>query len=123
MGITAGSRAVPGRNACDRRHLYRIIIIIIIIIIIVTTTQSKVGTYALVGTAAFTFDNVICNNIAAYHIKVPFKNFGQSMISMFSGNDFVLLLGGAMCGSGCVENYSQNWELECFMLTFERIIC
>ena len=34
MGITAGSREVPGRNVCDRRHTYRIIIIIIIIIII-----------------------------------------------------------------------------------------
>ena len=34
MGIVAGSREVPGRNACDRRHTYRIIIIIIIIIII-----------------------------------------------------------------------------------------
>ena len=30
MGITAGSREVPGRNACDRRHTYRVIIIIII---------------------------------------------------------------------------------------------
>ena len=29
VGITAGSREVPGRNACDRRHTYRIIIIII----------------------------------------------------------------------------------------------
>jgi len=27
--ITAGSREVPGRNACDRRHTYCIIIIII----------------------------------------------------------------------------------------------
>ena len=34
MGITAGSREVPGRNACDRRHAYCIIIIIIIIIIL-----------------------------------------------------------------------------------------
>jgi len=33
VGITAGSREVPGRNACERRHTYRIIIIIIIIII------------------------------------------------------------------------------------------
>jgi len=32
VGITAGSREVPGRNACERRHTYRIIIIIIIII-------------------------------------------------------------------------------------------
>jgi len=32
VGITAGSREVPGRNACDRRHAYCIIIIIIIII-------------------------------------------------------------------------------------------
>jgi len=31
VGITAGSREVPGRNACDRRHAYCIIIIIIII--------------------------------------------------------------------------------------------
>jgi len=35
VGITAGSREVPGRNACDRRHTYRKIIIIIIIIIII----------------------------------------------------------------------------------------
>jgi len=34
VGITAGSREVLGRNACDRRHTYRIIVIIIIIIII-----------------------------------------------------------------------------------------
>jgi len=27
VGITAGSREVPGRNACDRRHTYCIIII------------------------------------------------------------------------------------------------
>jgi len=27
VGITAGSREVPGRNACDRRHTYHIIII------------------------------------------------------------------------------------------------
>jgi len=27
VGITAGSREVPGRNGCDRRHPYRIIII------------------------------------------------------------------------------------------------
>ena len=33
MGITAGSGEVPGRNACDKRHPYRIIITIIIIII------------------------------------------------------------------------------------------
>jgi len=33
VGITAGSREVPGRNACDRRRAYCIIIIIIIIII------------------------------------------------------------------------------------------
>ena len=31
VGITAGSREVPRRNACDRRHTYCIIIIIIII--------------------------------------------------------------------------------------------
>jgi len=33
VGITAVSREVPGRYACDRRHTNRIIIIIIIIII------------------------------------------------------------------------------------------
>jgi len=33
VGITAGSREVPGRNACGRRQPYCIIIIIIIIII------------------------------------------------------------------------------------------
>ena len=35
VGITAGSREVPGRNACDRRHTYRIIII--------TTTTTAIG--------------------------------------------------------------------------------
>jgi len=39
VGITADSREVPGRNACDRRHTYCIIIIIIIIIIIVLGKQ------------------------------------------------------------------------------------
>ena len=34
MGITAGSREVPGEKACDERHPYRTIIIIIIIIIV-----------------------------------------------------------------------------------------
>jgi len=43
VGITAGSREVPGRNACDRRHTYCIIIIIIIIIII----NLKYGNYAM----------------------------------------------------------------------------
>jgi len=33
VGITADSRKIPGRNACDRKHTYRIIIITIIIII------------------------------------------------------------------------------------------
>jgi len=37
VGITAGSREVPGRNTCDKRHPYRIITIIIIIIIIIIT--------------------------------------------------------------------------------------
>jgi len=32
VGITAGSREVPGRNACDRRHTYCTTTIIIIII-------------------------------------------------------------------------------------------
>jgi len=31
VGITAGSREVPGRNACDKRNTYCIMIIIIII--------------------------------------------------------------------------------------------
>jgi len=34
VGITAGSREVPGRNACERRHTYHIVVIIIIIIIL-----------------------------------------------------------------------------------------
>jgi len=34
VGITAGSREVPGKNACDRRHPYGIVIMMIIIIII-----------------------------------------------------------------------------------------
>jgi len=48
VGITAGSREVPGRNTCDRRHTYRTIIIIIIIMqllfinVQVLTTQMPV---------------------------------------------------------------------------------
>jgi len=42
VGVTAGSREVPGRNACDRRHTYRIIIIIIIIIIITVCEEGNV---------------------------------------------------------------------------------
>jgi len=41
VGITAGSREVPGRNACDRRYTY-CIIIIIIIITTTTTTPANV---------------------------------------------------------------------------------
>jgi len=41
VGITAGSREVPGRNACDRRHTYRIIIIIIIKRIKITIVAEK----------------------------------------------------------------------------------
>ena len=44
MGITAGSREVPGRNACDRRHTY--LIIIIIIIIIITTSVHAFLTFS-----------------------------------------------------------------------------
>ena len=35
MGITAGSREVLGRNACDKRYPYPILLILIIIIIII----------------------------------------------------------------------------------------
>ena len=49
MGITAGSREVPGRNACDRRHAYCIIIMMIIIIttttIIITSYHHHQGIY------------------------------------------------------------------------------
>jgi len=40
VGITAGSREVPGRNAFDRRHTYCIIIIIIITPVRVTSSRS-----------------------------------------------------------------------------------
>jgi hypothetical protein len=43
VGITAGSREVPGRNACDRRHTYLIIIIIITIITITATTTTIIA--------------------------------------------------------------------------------
>jgi len=45
VGITAGSREVPGRNACDKRHPYRIIIIIIIIIISTRNVGPEVYDY------------------------------------------------------------------------------
>jgi len=34
VGITAGSREVPGRKACDKRHPYRITTTTIITIVI-----------------------------------------------------------------------------------------
>jgi len=46
VGITAGSREVPGRNACDRRHTYCIIIIIIIIIITAPSTLPHKSFYS-----------------------------------------------------------------------------
>jgi len=48
VGITAGSREVPGRNACDRRHPYRVIIVIIIVVIIIIIISQKT---AVMGTA------------------------------------------------------------------------
>jgi hypothetical protein len=50
------------------------------------------------------------NNIASYHIRVkmPFKNFRQSMACMFSETDFVLYLRAAVRGSGRTENYSHK---------------
>jgi len=39
VGITTGSREAPGRNACDRRHTYRIIIIIMIMIMVIITLK------------------------------------------------------------------------------------
>jgi len=40
--ITAGSREVPGRNACDRRHTYCIIIIIISVRVIIMIVMKLV---------------------------------------------------------------------------------
>jgi len=42
VGITAGSREVPGRNACDRRHTYCIIIIIISVRVIIMIVMKLV---------------------------------------------------------------------------------
>jgi len=39
VGITAGSREVPGRKDRDNRHPYRTIIIVIIIIIIIIISE------------------------------------------------------------------------------------
>jgi len=47
VGITAGSREVPGRKSCDKRHPYRIIIIITIIIIIPVTAHAGQSTVHL----------------------------------------------------------------------------
>jgi len=61
LGITAGSREVPGRNACDRRHTYRIIIIIIIIIPDITIRDNEKGTCVLIDVAISEDRNVIIN--------------------------------------------------------------
>ena len=39
MGITAGSREVPGRNACEKRHPYRIIIIMAVVAVAVLVVK------------------------------------------------------------------------------------
>jgi len=44
VGITAGSREVPGRNACDGRHTYRIIIIMMVIMMMTTITITTTTT-------------------------------------------------------------------------------
>jgi len=43
VGITAGSREVPGRNACDRRHTYHIIIIIVLLLLLTAVWLSPGG--------------------------------------------------------------------------------
>jgi len=47
VGITAGSREVPGRNACDRRHTYRIIIIILLLLLLYLTNENCIQTFDL----------------------------------------------------------------------------
>jgi len=41
VGITAGSREVPGRNACDRRHTYHTIIISYLINVAIPTVKTS----------------------------------------------------------------------------------
>jgi len=48
VGITAGSREVPGRKACDKIHLHRIIIIIIIIMIMIICHELGLDVFGLV---------------------------------------------------------------------------
>jgi len=59
VGITAGSREVPGRNACDRRHTYRIIIIIKVIPVIIGAT----------GTISKSFRKYVSNIPGKHEVK------------------------------------------------------
>jgi len=78
VGITTGSREVPGRNACDRRHTYRIIIIIIIVIIInqvaqLSSTPSREPEY---------------HTKYKHNLKTPTCNLGASAIQ---SKDLILI--------------------------------
>jgi len=68
VGIIAGSREVPGRNACDRRHPYLIIVIIICRITKVTDQNKKSVIIIIICHKAINFLNAgRQNNRCACH--------------------------------------------------------
>jgi len=70
VGITAGSREVPGRNGCDRRHTYCIIIIKLVIMGVTGNISKSFGQYV--------------NNIQGKYEKRNYKQ-PYSALHMHSG--------------------------------------
>jgi len=56
VGITAGSREVPGRNVCDRRHTYLIITIIVVMEVVLKMMMTMTTTTTTTTTITITTD-------------------------------------------------------------------
>ena len=71
MGITAGSREVPGRNACDRRHTYLIIIINTIQIQRMWNVKTKAISVIIgaTGTISKSFRKYVSNMPGKHEVK------------------------------------------------------
>jgi len=71
VGITAGSREVPGRNACDRRHTYLIIIINTIQIQRMWNVKTKAISVIIgaTGTISKSFRKYVSNMPGKHEVK------------------------------------------------------
>ena len=88
MGITAGSREVPGRNACDRRHTYCIIIIIIGCICLAAELQGNYCAVSFHGTRHLNSHTVshlliVVSSVSgcgAVHVDINYNNQNDACV-------------------------------------------